>query len=238
MAVAYSTIVNGGKVAAAALRPAGRRQRAASSSRLRTSRRSRARQASTRPGARRSWTACTPRPTTTGGTSTAVFDQGWPRDRFPIYGKTGTAERQPQRDQSWYVAYSYSERPERKPIVVATTVEQRRIRRRRGRAGHAPDPVQVVRRRTPKLVRGSSAPTDEHATTPDPRRRRRAAARARRSRIPGMALPIDLVLFLGGHRPRRRARWSRSTSATADDVTGQPDYYFNRQACSSPSAAS
>ena len=28
-----------------------------------------------------------------GGTSKQVFDDGWPRDRFPIFGKTGTAER-------------------------------------------------------------------------------------------------------------------------------------------------
>ena len=37
-----------------------------------------------------------------GGTSTPVF-AGWPHDRLPLYGKTGTAET-PQGDQSWYVA--------------------------------------------------------------------------------------------------------------------------------------
>jgi penicillin-binding protein 2 len=60
-----------------------------------------------------------------GGTSKQVFDQGWPRSRFPIYGKTGTAERHPQRDQSWYVAYSYdAQHPDEKPIVVVCTIEQ------------------------------------------------------------------------------------------------------------------
>ena len=55
-----------------------------------------------------------------GGTSADVF-AGWPHGRFPVYGKTGTAERQPKRDQSWYVAYVPD--PKR-PIVVAVTVEE------------------------------------------------------------------------------------------------------------------
>jgi penicillin-binding protein 2 len=60
-----------------------------------------------------------------GGTSKAVFDQGWPRNRFPVFGKTGTAERQPQADQSWYAAYSYDKtNPDAKPIVVVCTVER------------------------------------------------------------------------------------------------------------------
>jgi len=55
-----------------------------------------------------------------GGTSADVF-AGWPQDRYPIYGKTGTAERKPKLDQSWYVAYVPD--PKR-PIVVAVTVEE------------------------------------------------------------------------------------------------------------------
>jgi len=52
-----------------------------------------------------------------GGTSTDVF-KGFGRE---ILGKTGTAERPGQGDQSWYVAYG----PDAKrPIVVAVTVEQ------------------------------------------------------------------------------------------------------------------
>lgn len=54
------------------------------------------------------------------GTSAGVFS-GWKHDSFPVFGKTGTAERPPRGDQSWYVAYV----PHRsKPIVVATTVEE------------------------------------------------------------------------------------------------------------------
>jgi penicillin-binding protein 2 len=59
-----------------------------------------------------------------GGTSKQVWDQGWPRDQFPIFGKTGTAERLGQADQSWYVAYSYDRTPEHNPILVVVTVEK------------------------------------------------------------------------------------------------------------------
>jgi penicillin-binding protein 2 len=57
-----------------------------------------------------------------GGTSYDVW-QGWNQSRFPIYGKTGTAERPPHPDQSWYVAYSYDGTPQSRPIVVAVTLE-------------------------------------------------------------------------------------------------------------------
>jgi penicillin-binding protein 2 len=62
-----------------------------------------------------------------GGTSKQVWDEGWPRDRFPIFGKTGTAERIYQGnpvDQSWYVGYSYDGDPSHKPILVVATVER------------------------------------------------------------------------------------------------------------------
>jgi penicillin-binding protein 2 len=55
-----------------------------------------------------------------GGTSADVF-AGWPQNELPVYGKTGTAERQPRADQSWYVAYVPD--PKR-PIVIAVTVEE------------------------------------------------------------------------------------------------------------------
>jgi penicillin-binding protein 2 len=55
-----------------------------------------------------------------GGTSADVF-AGWPQDRYPVYGKTGTAQRGVKQDQSWYVAYVPD--PKR-PIVVAVTVEE------------------------------------------------------------------------------------------------------------------
>jgi penicillin-binding protein 2 len=55
-----------------------------------------------------------------GGTSADVFAD-WPQDQFPVYGKTGTAQRPPKDDQSWYVAYV----PDAKrPIVVVATVEE------------------------------------------------------------------------------------------------------------------
>jgi len=55
-----------------------------------------------------------------GGTSADVF-AGWPQGRLPVFGKTGTAQRPAgQRDQSWYVCYF----PNRtRPIVVAVTIE-------------------------------------------------------------------------------------------------------------------
>jgi len=53
------------------------------------------------------------------GTSADVF-KGFPKD-LPVYGKTGTAERAPNPDQSWYAAYV--PHPTR-PIVVVTTVEK------------------------------------------------------------------------------------------------------------------
>lgn len=62
------------------------------------------------------------------GTSTKVWKDGWPKSRFPIYGKTGTAETSNgfggYVDQSWYVAYSYRGNPDRDPIVVVATVER------------------------------------------------------------------------------------------------------------------
>lgn len=55
--------------------------------------------------------------TTSGGTSAPVF-AGTDLD---VHGKTGTAERAPNADQSWYVAYVPN--PSR-PIVVAVTIEE------------------------------------------------------------------------------------------------------------------
>jgi penicillin-binding protein 2 len=52
-----------------------------------------------------------------GGTSYAVFGN-FP---FPVAGKTGTAERGIQPDQSWYVALAPADDPE---IVVAVTIER------------------------------------------------------------------------------------------------------------------
>jgi penicillin-binding protein 2 len=52
-----------------------------------------------------------------GGTSADIFG-GYP---YPIYGKTGTAERAPNPDQAWYAVYVDAPT---KPIVIVTTVER------------------------------------------------------------------------------------------------------------------
>jgi penicillin-binding protein 2 len=55
-----------------------------------------------------------------GGTSADVF-ANWPQSRYPVYGKTGTAQHVNQPDQAWYVCYV----PDPvKPILVVVTVEQ------------------------------------------------------------------------------------------------------------------
>jgi penicillin-binding protein 2 len=55
-----------------------------------------------------------------GGTSADVF-ANWPQNRYPVYGKTGAAQRLGEQDQSWYVCYV----PDPvKPILVVVTVEQ------------------------------------------------------------------------------------------------------------------
>ena len=53
------------------------------------------------------------------GTSTSVFAD-WPHERYPVYGKTGTAQRDGRPDQSWYAAYV--DHPT-KPVVVVVTTE-------------------------------------------------------------------------------------------------------------------
>jgi penicillin-binding protein 2 len=89
------------------------------------------------------------------GTSQTVWAEGWPKDRFPIYGKTGTAERNGQQDQSWYVGYSYDHTPDRRPIVVVATIERGGF----GAAAAAPA-VRLIMSKwfdvDPKLVRGES----------------------------------------------------------------------------------
>jgi penicillin-binding protein 2 len=55
-----------------------------------------------------------------GGTSADVF-AGWDQNRYPVFGKTGTAQHSGQQDQSWYVCYVPD--PVR-PILVVVTVEQ------------------------------------------------------------------------------------------------------------------
>src|SRR5260370_22837401 len=55
-----------------------------------------------------------------GGTSLDVWN-GWDQAQRAVYGKTGSAQREPKEDQSWYMCYVGD--PQR-PIVIAVTVEQ------------------------------------------------------------------------------------------------------------------
>jgi penicillin-binding protein 2 len=57
--------------------------------------------------------------TTGDGTSADVF-KGWNQKAFPVFGKTGTAERAGHGDQSWYVCFVPNQS---RPIVLAVTVE-------------------------------------------------------------------------------------------------------------------
>jgi len=62
-----------------------------------------------------------------GGTSADVWS-GWPQDRLPVFGKTGTAQTFDhgiEFDQSWYVCWIKDvSRPNDPGIVVAVTVEK------------------------------------------------------------------------------------------------------------------
>jgi len=62
-----------------------------------------------------------------GGTSTPVW-AGWDQNRFPVYGKTGTAQTFDhgiEYDQSWYVCWIKDiSRPNDPGIVIAVTVEK------------------------------------------------------------------------------------------------------------------
>jgi penicillin-binding protein 2 len=56
-----------------------------------------------------------------GGTSYEVFKNGWNMQRYPVYGKTGTAERGVNPDQAWYACWVMDKAH---PIVVVVTVEK------------------------------------------------------------------------------------------------------------------
>jgi penicillin-binding protein 2 len=56
-----------------------------------------------------------------GGTSADVW-AGWPQGKLPVFGKTGTAQRgNGVTDQSWYVCYVSDHN---RPIVIAVTIER------------------------------------------------------------------------------------------------------------------
>jgi penicillin-binding protein 2 len=60
-----------------------------------------------------------------GGTSADVWT-GWNQSRFPVFGKTGTAQRPPRADQSWYVCWikDVTKGDQDPGIVIAVTVEE------------------------------------------------------------------------------------------------------------------
>ena len=115
MAVAYSTLVNGGTVVTPHLGREVQDGQGRLVQKLRTPARRKVdiapeTQAAVMDGLRLAASA-------PNGTSSDVFAGV----DLEVYGKTGTAERQPNADQSWYVAYVPNES---KPIVVATTIEE------------------------------------------------------------------------------------------------------------------
>jgi len=59
-----------------------------------------------------------------GGTSTAVW-ANWDQNRYPVFGKTGTAETSSGVDQSWYVCWiKDTTKPKDPGIVIAVTIEK------------------------------------------------------------------------------------------------------------------
>jgi penicillin-binding protein 2 len=117
LAVAYSTIANGGKV----VRPHLGKEIEDGAGRLVEELRMPARRRVDFADAHREaiMAGLHGAATEADGTSSDVFADFPFRDR--LYGKTGTAERQPNPDQSWYAAYV--DHPT-KPIVVVTTIER------------------------------------------------------------------------------------------------------------------
>ena len=110
MAVAYSAIANGGRVVrphlGLAIEDRGELRASASS------RRRAPREASTRPTARRSSTACARAASEPGGTSADVFT-GWPAALPGLRQDRHRQRRHRQHDQSWYVAYVPDAAPRR-----------------------------------------------------------------------------------------------------------------------------
>jgi penicillin-binding protein 2 len=115
LAVAYSTVINGGKVPTPHL---GLRIEDGAGRLLQKVEPPPARHVAIDPNYRQAiMDGLQQAASAPGGTSADVF-AGFGRT---VLGKTGTAERAGQSDQSWYVAYAPDQR---RPIVVAVTVEQ------------------------------------------------------------------------------------------------------------------
>jgi penicillin-binding protein 2 len=116
MAVAYAAIANGGRV----VRPhLGVSVEDANGREIQKIDPGTARRVRLDPAGRAAIMAGLHAATTGDGTSADVF-RGWNQNAFPVYGKTGTAERPGHGDQSWYVCFVPNAS---RPIVLAVTVE-------------------------------------------------------------------------------------------------------------------
>jgi len=116
MAVAYGAIENGGRVVRPHLGVAVEDQNGRELQKIDPGT---ARRVRMDPGARAAIMQGLHAATTGDGTSADVF-KGWNQKSFPVYGKTGTAERAGHGDQSWYVCFVPNQS---RPIVLAVTVE-------------------------------------------------------------------------------------------------------------------
>jgi penicillin-binding protein 2 len=116
MAVAYGAIENGGRVVRPHLGVAVEDQNGRELQKIDPGAPRRVRMD---PGARAAIMSGLHEATTADGTSADVF-KGWNQKAFPVYGKTGTAERAGHGDQSWYVCFVPNKS---RPIVLAVTVE-------------------------------------------------------------------------------------------------------------------
>ena len=116
MAVAYGAIENGGRVVRPHLGVAVEDQNGRELQKIDPGT---ARRVRMDPGARAAIMQGLHAATTGDGTSADVF-KGWNQKAFPVYGKTGTAERAGHGDQSWYVCFVPNQS---RPIVLAVTVE-------------------------------------------------------------------------------------------------------------------
>jgi penicillin-binding protein 2 len=116
MAVAYAAIANGGRV----VRPhLGVAVEDANGREIQKIDPGTARRVRLDPAGREAIMAGLHAATTGDGTSADVF-RDWNQEAFPVFGKTGTAERPCHGDQSWYVCFVPNAS---KPIVLAVTVE-------------------------------------------------------------------------------------------------------------------
>jgi penicillin-binding protein 2 len=85
--------------------------------------------------------------TAPGGTATAAF-AGWPSDRYPVAGKTGTAQASPRQDSALFAAVAPATDPQ---VAVAVVMEQ---------AGFGADAAAPVARRVLGAASGIEPPPE------------------------------------------------------------------------------